>query len=403
VVDHINNNPLDNRRENLRILSRSENARNKEKKDTASSQFYGVSFLSNSKKWKASIKIGENAYRAFYNTEEEAAFQYNYRYNCVGGKRNTVTKPENFVEWVSSKGNKSLPKGITKCFGKYRVRITEDKKRRCLGLFTTLAGADDALFAEKLRLSKVIVPTINEDGTYYITATGGQQILVDAENYTELFNIRWLINVQGYATGSNTNINMSRYIMQYTGPDFVDHINGNRIDNRRANLRICTPQQNSRNRTVSSGTSKYVGVRKYGKKWNAIIKTDVELIVVGVYFLEINAAKARDVATKKYFGEYGHLNFPDEVDEKNLCCELHNFLSSKTESKLGATMYMDDFKEKFVEWLGIPIKRLDKKVFKQVNSLYEVVLVMNRVKDGRAKRQEFIIKNISFSVKTELK
>ena len=103
--------------------------------------------------------------------------------------------------------------------------------------------------------------------------------------------------------------------MNYTGKLFVDHINNNPLDNRKDNLRLVTQQQNNMNVSSREGsTSQYVGVyfRKDAKKWIAQITVERKRITIGRFVNEIDAAKARDIATLKYYGIYGKLNFPEE-------------------------------------------------------------------------------------------
>lgn len=60
-----------------------------------------------------------------------------------------------------------------------------------------------------------------------------------------------------------------------------------------------------------NGSSKYIGVRfhKKSNKWEANIYVNNKNKYLGLYETEIEAAKARDSATKEHFGEYGKLNF----------------------------------------------------------------------------------------------
>jgi hypothetical protein len=121
-------------------------------------------------------------------------------------------------------------------------------------------------------------------------------------------------NDAGYirSTINNKMIYLSRYVMNYSGDLFVDHINNNSLDNRRINLRIVTPSQNGMNKSVNkNGSSKYLGVgwHKKDKKWSSQIRVNGKVISLGHFLNEIDAAKARDRATKKYFGEFGKLNF----------------------------------------------------------------------------------------------
>jgi hypothetical protein len=98
-------------------------------------------------------------------------------------------------------------------------------------------------------------------------------------------------------------------------PDsFVDHINGDGFDNRRCNLRLATSTQNNYNRRITSRrTSKYKGVdyRPSKKAYRARITVNKQKIFLGYFPDETSAAKAYDLAAKKYHKEFAVLNFPD--------------------------------------------------------------------------------------------
>ena len=87
----------------------------------------------------------------------------------------------------------------------------------------------------------------------------------------------------------------------------VDHISGDTLDNRKENLRICTPLDNGKNRKVSiRNTSGFVGVqfRELTHRWEAMITTNGKRIRLGG-FLDINdAIAARKAAEELYFGEF---------------------------------------------------------------------------------------------------
>jgi hypothetical protein len=116
---------------------------------------------------------------------------------------------------------------------------------------------------------------------------------------------------------------MHRLIMLNSNPKFeirntkllVDHINGNGLDNRRANLRLATYTQNNWNnrQRVERYSSKYRGVswhKRWGK-WSAVISVKGRKKHLGYYRDEKEAAEAFDRAAKKYRGEFAVLNFPD--------------------------------------------------------------------------------------------
>lgn len=83
MCDHINGNPLDNRRENLRIADKYQNARNRGKSSLNKSGYKGVSRRATTTKWVAQIRVNAKNYHiGLFNTAEEAYAAY-----CEAGKR----------------------------------------------------------------------------------------------------------------------------------------------------------------------------------------------------------------------------------------------------------------------------------------------------------------------------
>ena len=91
---------------------------------------------------------------------------------------------------------------------------------------------------------------------------------------------------------------------------FVDHIDGNPLNNKRNNIRICTSSQNNKNKKPH-GLSKYLGVCKSTgrEKWQATIKFNGKYKMLGRFDNEEDAAKCYDAAAKIYHGDFARLNF----------------------------------------------------------------------------------------------
>ena len=124
------------------------------------------------------------------------------------------------------------------------------------------------------------------------------------------------INGNGYYTTSVTLYKKSKALQChriawfiYYGylPNNIDHINMDRVDNKIANLRDCTNQENMMNRKSFRGSSsKYKGVsfHKRDKKWTAQIRFKGKLRHLGYFDLEADAHKAYERASKEMFGDF---------------------------------------------------------------------------------------------------
>ena len=143
-----------------------------------------------------------------------------------------------------------------------------------------------------------------------ITTSGGAEIIVDADDYEKVKDHSWCLNKLNYPVSRMSNnklTRLSRFLLDLDSPNLVvDHINGNILDNRRANLRICTNTQNARNCKLSkNNTSGYPGVRMTSHgRYNARITFNRKGIHIGNYATFEEAVKARKEAEKKYFGEF---------------------------------------------------------------------------------------------------
>lgn len=98
-------------------------------------------------------------------------------------------------------------------------------------------------------------------------------------------------------------IELHRWIMGEPNGKYIDHINGNTLDNRRKNLRICTNSANLRNGSIRvNNTSGKTGVSKARSgKWVAEIKVKYKKKFLGTFEEIDDAIKAREKAEKKYW------------------------------------------------------------------------------------------------------
>ena len=157
-----------------------------------------------------------------------------------------------------------------------------------------------------------------------IELTQGKVAIVD-EIDADLARLLWCCNSDGYAVRATPGDNgkliwmhrviLARILRRELRPgEYVDHINGDKTDNRRENLRLATSSQNCANRGKREGTysSEYKGVywHKPTKNWRARIMVDGKPIHLGYFIDEMDAASAYDEAAMKYFGEFASLNFP---------------------------------------------------------------------------------------------
>lgn len=152
----------------------------------------------------------------------------------------------------------------------------------------------------------------------YLTGKNGKDkfALVDDEDFEKLNEYNWFF-CNGYASKhnkkskhNNIQFKMHRFIMNCPKNLQVDHINGNKLDNRRKNLRICTLKQNCRHKGFSkNNTSGYKGVYwdNTHKYW--VAKLEKNRKIYAFYFKDkLIAAKKYNELALKYHGEFALIN-----------------------------------------------------------------------------------------------
>jgi hypothetical protein len=158
---------------------------------------------------------------------------------------------------------------------------------------------------------------------YHLPLSGGYAAIIDAADAPRVARHRWV------ATNARPDLPGTRYIYARTLGDGrrylhrfitrvrireVDHINGNTLDCRRANLRPCTHRQNLRAlvKRVRGTTSRFRGVSWYRNyaRWVVKLTRGTRSIFIGYYDDELAAARAFDAAARRFYGKSASFNFP---------------------------------------------------------------------------------------------
>jgi len=154
-------------------------------------------------------------------------------------------------------------------------------------------------------------------GGTYIELSKGYSALVDTYEALDLDKYKWSALETGhnvYAVredDSGTFVYIHRVIMQATPATIVDHIDGNGLNNLKANLRFVNRSQNAFNSYKPKGISKYKGVWFRGdrkKKWNAEVTVEGTKIYLGAFRTENEAAQAYNDCVVKLLGNFARLN-----------------------------------------------------------------------------------------------
>lgn len=158
-----------------------------------------------------------------------------------------------------------------------------------------------------------------------IPLTKGFETIVDDEDFEWLAPKKWRCNTGGYAVTTTKvgrvtkNHAMHRMIMTPPPGFCVDHKNGNRLDNRRSNLRLATKQQNCANRgPIARNKTGVKGVYRYSEtaKWFAAIRVDGKDIKLGFFSDIADAAAAYNEAAIRYFGDFAWLNDIEQIRQR---------------------------------------------------------------------------------------
>ena len=307
-IDHINSDRLDNRLENLREATSSQNARNKSKSINATSRYYGVYLDKN--KWVCCLRHKGHYYTFRYDNESHAAYHHDLLIKELNlqdfSKLNNIEIPLGFKLKLAFKKFHDLPKGIYSYGNKFFISFS----RKYFRGFNTVNEAQNFRFNKineqiVIKHQKILNKPIlrNDEGIAIINMFNRKKelvatTLVDDDIYYKLkmYNISYDGEYANICINGNKR-RLSRFIINYAGNKYVDHADSNKLNNQKYNLRVLDTKGNNQNKSsAKNSTSKYVGVsyHKQNKKWLARIKVSKKITHLGYFFTEEKAVITRD-------------------------------------------------------------------------------------------------------------
>jgi hypothetical protein len=169
---------------------------------------------------------------------------------------------------------------------------------------------------------KPLRPIRIEGNVAYVPLSQGYEAIIDAEdaNLIGLFNwcaevkkgrARPVRNLKDRVPGKRAMIYMYRQIISAPDEKVVDHINGNGLDNRKANLRVATQAENSRNQRIARHNTsglKGASLHRQTGKWRAQIVVGGKRYSLGLHDTPEIAHAAYAIASAKKHGEFGRLS-----------------------------------------------------------------------------------------------
>ena len=270
VIDHINGNKFDARRENLRILNHSQNNQNRFMESKPASGFRGVYKCVCGPRWVA--RFGTTVV-GYFTTPEDAAKAYDkyiikfvHRDGQTTFEYSETVKDEIIKSDLDIQTTKKFDPEMKGVYWKedsqaYEVRVHGKNVGR---MFKELDEAQKArddgykrYFEEKEEKRLEVPVRVNESGQAIIPLTGkrgvGKFCIVDDELWRELVKSSWNLAAQGYpqARINNKLWNLHEYLLRDVERDkkvmVIDHINTNKLDNRLSNLRVVSRSENAQN------------------------------------------------------------------------------------------------------------------------------------------------------------
>ncbi len=341
IVDHINGIRHDNRRSNLRLSTPVQNSRNRVKKEGTTSKYIGVSYHPLSKKYRAVlISNKKRYYMGCYDDETKAAeiidifMIHNLDDDYV--KLNFPEKREEYLKkkYVPFVPKKSFYSGVAKNGNNYNALITISKKTKYIGKSKSITKAakmwdkyvvNNNIPGRKLNFPndypnynsltiKTFYETIDDNTIKLVNnRLENKTVLIDKQDYNKIKYYKWVINrdyVFGYVNGKN--IRLHRYLLNENDSKiFIDHIDNNKLNNTRKNLRLSNAALNAQNKKKKMNTdSTYIGVSRGHHQWVSSITFNGKCTYLGQYNNQFHAARKRDLyILNNYPNQQFKLNF----------------------------------------------------------------------------------------------
>ena len=208
--------------------------------------------------------------------------------------------------------------------GGWAVFIGHEGKKVYLGKFADFEAARAARIEGEIRLfgaafDRREIEVIGDAARLPLHGRGGVfhgWAMIDAGDVDRVKSIAWTLDPRGYVAGRpagfRTSTTLHRWLMlngEKGGP-VVDHIDGDKLNNRRANLRLCSQADNTRNtRLGRNNTSGAKGVSlDVNGKWRARIWKDRKEIRIGTFDTAEEALAAYDKAAAELHGQFASPN-----------------------------------------------------------------------------------------------
>lgn len=348
VIDHINHNRLDNRRENLRILTTLQNNQNRK---LTKIKYRGVCFCKKSKKYRVKFTLNhKNVSLGSHNDEITAAETYDMY--IVHNKLDHIhlNFPDKKDDYLKRKYTPFISiREKSQYIGVYKyedgissyasIGINGKNYKLCTNVDPVVCAKkyDEYIVTNNVPNKKLNFPSdypnynplsiikteckiMDENTVQLLTTKNKRTILIDKEDYDKIKYFKVYINKEKYVcfTHNFKNVRLHRFLMNETNPNIIiDHIDGNPLNNKKSNLRRSDALKNGQNKSKSKRdlTSQYMGISQ--NKAKSLYLATICKKYIGCSKNEIDVARLRDLYIMKHHPE-SHYKFNFEWTQQDI-------------------------------------------------------------------------------------